>query len=58
MVAMAQSAANWHNTHTHMDRMHSVTHFTSTQLQPRFIKSKVLHSVHYGDHCDAFCVHR
>ena len=26
-VTMAQSAANWGNTHTHMDRMHSLTHF-------------------------------
>ena len=27
MVTMAQSAANWHNTHTHMDHTHSLTHF-------------------------------
>ena len=33
MVTMAQSAANWRHTHTHMDRTHSLTHFTSTQLQ-------------------------
>ena len=26
MVSMAQSAANWHNMHTHMDRTHSLTH--------------------------------
>ena len=26
MVTMAQSAANWRKTHTHVDRMHSVTH--------------------------------
>ena len=26
MVTMAQSAANWRNTHTHMDRTHSFTH--------------------------------
>ena len=26
MVTMAQSAANWRNTHTHVDRMHSLTH--------------------------------
>ena len=26
MVTMAQSAANWCNTHTHVDRMHSLTH--------------------------------
>ena len=26
MVIMAQSAANWRNTHTHMDRTHSLTH--------------------------------
>ena len=30
MVTMAQSAANWRNTHTHMDRTHSLTHL---QLQ-------------------------
>ena len=38
MVTMAQSAAIWGNTHTHMDRTHSLTHthtLTSTQLQPR-----------------------
>ena len=23
---MAQSAANWRNTHTHVDHMHSLTH--------------------------------
>ena len=38
MVTMAQSAANWRNTHTHMDRMYSLTHFTSAQLQPRGAK--------------------
>ena len=26
MVTMAQSAANWHNIHTHMDRTHLLTH--------------------------------
>ena len=26
MVTMAQSAADWHNMHTHMDRTHSLTH--------------------------------
>ena len=26
MVTMAESAANWRNTHTHMDRTHSLTH--------------------------------
>ena len=26
MVTMAQSAANWGNTHTHVDRTHSLTH--------------------------------
>ena len=26
MATMAQSAANWHNMHTHMDRTHSLTH--------------------------------
>ena len=41
MVTMAaQSASNWcRNTHTHMDRTHSLVHqFTSTQLQPRGAK--------------------
>ena len=38
MVTVAQSAANWRNTHTHMDRTHSLTHFASTQLQPRGAK--------------------
>ena len=35
MVTMAQSAVNRRNTHTHVDRTHSLTHFTSTQLQKR-----------------------
>ena len=26
MVTMAQSAVNWCNMHTHVDRMHSLTH--------------------------------
>ena len=26
MVPMAQSAANWRKTHTHVDRTHSLTH--------------------------------
>ena len=26
MVTMAESAANWRNTHTHVDRTHSLTH--------------------------------
>ena len=26
MVTMAQSAANWHNMHTHVDRTHPLTH--------------------------------
>ena len=26
MVTMAQSAANWRNMHTHVDRKHSLTH--------------------------------
>ena len=35
MVTMTQSAANWRNTHTHVDRTHSLTHWlTSTQLEP------------------------
>ena len=31
MVSMTQSAANWRNTHIHVDSTHSLTHFTSTQ---------------------------
>ena len=27
MVIMAQNSANWRNTHTHMDRTHSLTNF-------------------------------
>ena len=37
----AQSAANWRNTHTHVDRTHSLTHFTSTQFQPRGAKRQL-----------------
>ena len=32
MVTMAQSTANWRNTHTHMDRMHSVRKYHPTRL--------------------------
>ena len=37
MVTMAESAANWRNTHTRMNRMHSLHTLTVTsiQLQPR-----------------------
>ena len=38
MVTMAQSAANWRNTHIHVDRAYSLT---STQLQPRCVKSQL-----------------
>ena len=50
MVTMAQSAVNWRNTHTLMDRTHSLTHFTSTQLQPRGTKRQISYyfSVHAG----------
>ena len=66
MVTMAQSAANWRNTHTHVDRYidnwlltpsqpwrwyygdhthvdrtHSLTTLTSTQLQPRCAKCQL-----------------
>ena len=34
MVTMAQSALNWRNTYTQVDRTHSLT-LTSTQLQPQ-----------------------
>ena len=27
MVIMAQTAANWHNTHSHVDRTHSLTSY-------------------------------
>ena len=30
MVTMAQSTVNWRNTHTHMDRSHSLTHLKGT----------------------------
>ena len=47
-VTMAQSAANWRNTHTHMDNTYSLTHFTLTQLQPRCAKRQLSYyfSVH------------
>ena len=39
MVIMAQSAANWRmNTHTHVDRMHSLTQLHQHKLQPRGAK--------------------
>ena len=41
MVTMAQSTANWRNTHTLVDRTHSLTHLTSTQLQPRGAKRQL-----------------
>ena len=33
--------ANWRNTHTHVDSTHSLTHFTSTQLQSRGAKRQL-----------------
>ena len=54
MVTMAQSAANWHNTHTHMDRTHSLTRFTSTQLQPRGAKRQL--SSYFSVHAGSFHV--
>ena len=41
MVTMAQSAENWRNTTTHMDRTHSLTTFASSQLQPRGTKRQL-----------------
>ena len=41
MVTMARSAANWRNTHTLVDRTHSLAHFTSTPLQPRGAKRQL-----------------
>ena len=46
---VTQSAANWRNTHTHMDRTQSLTHLQSTQLQqPRGAKHQLSYyfSVH------------
>ena len=34
MVTMAQNAVNWRNTHTHMDRTHSLTHLTFQDTGP------------------------
>ena len=49
LVTMAQSAANWRNTHTHMDCTHSLTHLHQ-QLQPRDVKRQLSYyfSVHAG----------
>ena len=49
-VTVAQSAANWRNTHAHEDCTHSLTHFTSTQIQPRGAKRQISYyfSVHAG----------
>ena len=43
MVTMAQSALNWHNIHTRVDRgSHALTHtITSTQLQPLCVKRQL-----------------
>ena len=40
MVTMAQSAANWRNTHTHMDRMHSLT-----QLHQHSVPAQLRHNL-------------
>ena len=45
MVTMVQSAANWRNTHTHTGRTHLLTHFTSTQLQPRDAKRQLSYNL-------------
>ena len=46
IVAMAQSAVNWRNTHTHtlsrwIARIHSTYTLTSTQLQPLCAKRHI-----------------
>ena len=41
MVTIAQSAANWRNTHAPVDHLHSLTHVHQTQLQPRFAKRQL-----------------
>ena len=58
MVTMAQSAANWRNMHTDVDHTHSLTHFTSAQLQPRGAKRQLSYyfPVHAGSSRFAVCV--
>ena len=41
MVTLAQSAANWRNTRTRVDRTHSLTHLHQPQLQPRGAKRQL-----------------
>ena len=54
MVTLAQSSANWHNTHSH--RLHAFTHtvFTSTQLQQRGAKRQL--SYYFYVHAGSFGV--
>ena len=54
MVTRAQSAANWRSTHTDMDRTHPLTHFTSTQVQPRGTKRQL--SYYFSAHAGSFRV--
>ena len=54
MVTRSQSAANWRNTHTHVDRTHSLTHFTATQLQLRGMKCQL--SYYFWVHAGSFRV--
>ena len=54
MVTMAHSAVNCRNTHTHMDHMHLLTHFTSTQLQPDSAKRQL--SFYFSVHAGVFRV--
>ena len=51
MVTVAESAVNWRNTHTHMDRTHSLTHLQQHGYkQPRGAKRELGYyfSVHAG----------
>ena len=52
MVTMAQSAAKWRNTHTHMDYIYAFTDtLTSTQLQPCCAKRQL--SYYFSVHATA-----
>ena len=55
MVTMVQSAVNWRNMHTHMDRTHSHTHLHQ-QLQPCGVKCQL--SYYFSVHAGSFCVEK
>ena len=57
MVAMAQSAANWHDTYTRMDHSHSLTHLQLYQHSyNHVVRSASLRGYYFSVHAGSFHV--